>query len=72
MKRRERRIQEEAAALWRALRDDAPPADAGGDEMLTLVLRDLPAAAYERLNSPHLRPAAISMPRPARSGGPRP
>jgi hypothetical protein len=66
MSTRDERIEAEAAALWRELYDEAPPAEGDGGDMLDLMLRRLPAVGYERLNSPFLRRAAVSMPKRAR------
>jgi hypothetical protein len=65
MSARKKRIESEAAALWRELYHEAPPAmDAG--EMLEQMLSRLPTASYERLNSPFMRRSAMSWPK--RSG----
>ncbi len=66
MSARDQRIEAEAAALWRELYHEAPPAEAEGGEMLDLMLRRLPAVSYDRLNSPFLRRSAMSWPK--RSG----
>lgn len=47
---REQRIDEEAAALWRALHDAPPPADCHGSELLDLAVRSAGKAEYQRLN----------------------
>lgn len=61
---REAKLREEAAALWRALYDGAPPQDADGDVLLDAILRGCPAApGYDRLRSPFLRPSQIARPR---------
>lgn len=61
---RESRLRQEAAALWRALYDAAPPAGADGELLLDAILRACPAVpAYDRLRSPHLRPSQIARPR---------
>jgi hypothetical protein len=62
---REDRIYQEAAALWRELFREAPPAKADAQALLSLIMRRMPEAAYERLKTPHLRPGAITMPRRA-------
>ncbi|HEX4709943.1 hypothetical protein [Phenylobacterium sp.] len=56
---REQRIYEEAAALWREVFDEPPPARASGSAMLDIITRRLGEIAYERLRSPHLRPSTI-------------
>jgi hypothetical protein len=66
MKSREERIATEAASLWRELCDEPPPAGADGADLLDLMLRRLPTAGYERLSSPHLRPAGLSFPKTRR------
>ena len=62
---RDDKVYAEAAALWRALHDSPPPADADGAMMLDMLLCDLPDTRYERLSTPHLRPSAITFPRRA-------
>lgn len=62
---RDARIAREAAALWRELYGEAPPATDGGS-MLEMICAGLPRVGYERLRSPHLRPADIAFPRAAR------
>lgn len=61
--RREQRIYEEAAALWRCLHGEAPPDGADASWILDRVLGGLPEASYGRLNTPHLRPANIAFPK---------
>ena len=64
MSARDQRIQSEAAALWRELYEEAPPAQADGGEMLDLMLRRLPPpAGYNRLHSPYLRRSTMSWPK---------
>jgi hypothetical protein len=67
MSSRKQRIQAEANTLWRELYDEAPPQGADGSEMLDMMLRRLPAASYERLNSPYLRASSMSWPKRSRS-----
>lgn len=62
MPERDDRIRQEAAALWRNLYGEPPPADADGAALLGLILGGMPAADYDRLSTPHLRPAAIVFP----------
>jgi len=64
---RDQRIYEEAAALWRQLYGEPPPQEADGSMVLGLLLGKLPDADYNRLATPHLRPSAITFPRPERS-----
>lgn len=52
---RDERIQEEAAALWRELFGEPPPIAADGPMMLDVIMRSLPDAGYQRLQTPHLR-----------------
>lgn len=66
MTAREKRIAAEAAALWRELYQEDPPARADGAEMIERMLDRLPPVAYDRLNTPHLRRGAMSWPK--RSG----
>jgi hypothetical protein len=65
MGRRDDKIYEEAAALWRALHGEQPPPEADGAMVLDLLLADLPETSYERLATPHLRPSAIVFPKRA-------
>ncbi|MBL8554423.1 MAG: hypothetical protein JNL41_09110 [Phenylobacterium sp.] len=59
---RDERIYEEAAALWRQLYGEPPPA---GDAAAILdgILGDLPREAYSRLATDHLRPSNIAFPK---------
>jgi hypothetical protein len=56
---RDNRIYEEAAALWRELYGEPPPAQADGSKMLDMITRSLGDTPYDRLRSPHLRPSTI-------------
>ncbi|MCR5878222.1 hypothetical protein [Phenylobacterium sp. J367] len=60
---RDDQVQAEAAALWRALFGEPPPIQADGVTMLDVIMKSLPEVAYDRLASPHLRPAQIARPR---------
>jgi len=60
---RDQRIYHEAAALWRALYGEPPPAAADGPAMLEAITRGLPDVNYDRLRTPYLRPGAVVMPR---------
>ncbi|HEY0647000.1 hypothetical protein [Phenylobacterium sp.] len=60
---RDERIYDEAAALWRQLYGEPPPAAADGSVILDLILDHLPGAEYERLATPHLRRSNITFPR---------
>ena len=63
---RDDKIYREAAALWRELFREPPPAKADGRALLDLIMRRLPDSAYERLKSPHLRPGRnVTLPREA-------
>jgi len=62
MDARDIRIQEEAAALWRALFNEPPPVRADGSMMLDIITRNLSEVSYDRLRSPYLRPATIAGP----------
>ncbi len=68
MDKREDQIYREAAALWRAVFDEPPPA-ADGSTILDILTRRLPMAEYQRLRSLHLRPATITGPGQARRRG---
>ena len=57
------RIYDEAAALWRELYQDEPPSRADGATLLHMIMINLPTQAYERLTSPHMRPALVSYPK---------
>lgn len=61
---REDRIYEEAVALWRQLYNEPPPSDAGGAELLGLIVGGLADADYNRIQTPHLRPSNITFPKP--------
>ena len=61
-------LYREATALWRAVFGDAPPPAADGATLLGIIVTRGPdPAAYQRLNSPFLRPTTIAEP-----GRPRP
>ena len=62
---REDRIYKEAAALWRELFSEPPPARADGPALLDLIMRKMPDLTYDRVRTPHLRPTNITMPRRA-------
>ena len=50
----------EAAALWRELFEDEPPADqADGARLREIITRSLDDPSYRRLRSPFLRPSTI-------------
>jgi hypothetical protein len=59
MESRDQRIYEEAAALWRELFNEPPPARTDPRVMLDMIVSNIGDASYERLRSPHLRPATI-------------
>ncbi|THD77496.1 MAG: hypothetical protein E7812_16360 [Phenylobacterium sp.] len=59
---REDKIYQEAAALWRELFGEPPPVRAEGAALLDVIMKSLPERPYERLASPHLRPAQIAGP----------
>lgn len=60
---RDDKIYEEAAALWRQLYGEPPPATADGATILDFILGDLPATEYDRLATPHLRRTNITFPK---------
>lgn len=59
MESRDKRIYEEAAALWRELFHEPPPSRADPQVILDLIVHNVGAASYERLRSPYLRPSTI-------------
>ena len=59
---RDERIYEEAAALWRQLYGEPPPAGDGA-AILDGLLSDLPRKTYNRLATQHLRPSNIAFPK---------
>lgn len=61
--RREDRIYQEAAALWRQLYGEPPPQEAAGVEILGMIVGDLPDSEYSRIQTPHLRPTNITFPK---------
>lgn len=63
MSSRNQRVKAEAAALWREVCDEPPPASVEGVDLLDMMLKQLPPVSYERLNSPYLRRSAISWPK---------
>lgn len=65
MSSRKQRVEAEAVALWRELYDEAPP-DLDGHDMLDMMLKRLPPASYDRLNSPHLHRSGVSWPKRSR------
>jgi hypothetical protein len=62
MEERDARIYEEAAALWREVFGKPPPVRVGGPKLIEIITGSLGAPDYERLRSPHLRPATIAGP----------
>ena len=62
MNRREDKIYQEAAALWRQLHGEPVPEGLDGPSILRLILGGLPDSGYERLATSHLRPANIAFP----------
>jgi hypothetical protein len=60
---REERIYEEAAALWRQLYGEPPPAHLDGSAIIGLIVGGLGEADYGRLATPHLRAQNITFPR---------
>lgn len=65
MSGRDDRIYEEAAALWRELFGEPPPARSDGAMMIEMIMKSLPEKDYDRLASPFLRPSQIAGPRRA-------
>ena len=59
-------IYQEAAALWQAIYSEPPPAEADGPTLLDMIVTRSDPPDYERLWSPHLRPATIAGPGQAR------
>lgn len=54
-------IKREALELWSQLHDEPAPAVSGG-ELLEIICRDLDVGAYDRVQSPFLRPTMILRP----------
>ena len=63
MSKRTERINEEAAALWRALHDVDPPEGCQGAELLDFAMRSAPVAEYERLQISYLRDRNLVWPK---------
>ncbi len=63
MSERNQRIDEEAAALWRALHDEGPPAGCKGSDLLALAVSTADVAEYQRLHYPRLRDRNLVWPR---------
>lgn len=57
------RLHREAESLWAALSSEPPPHGLRGARLLDAALHLKDAGAYDRLHSPHLRPAQITRPR---------
>jgi hypothetical protein len=68
MSARTARIEAEAAALWRELYGEPPPAEAEAGDMLDLMLQRMPAISYDRLNSPFMHRSGVSWPKRSRAG----
>ncbi|EJL30991.1 hypothetical protein PMI01_02926 [Caulobacter sp. AP07] len=54
-------IKREALELWGQMHDEPAPEVSGG-ELLQLICRDLDLFAYDRVQSPFLRPTLIMRP----------
>jgi hypothetical protein len=67
MNGRDQKLYAEAIALWRQLRREPPPPGADGKTVLDLLVGSLPETRYERLTTPHLRPANVAFPKPGRA-----
>lgn len=61
MSRRDDLIKREALALWSQTHDSPAPEVSGG-ELLDIICRDLDVQAYDRVQSPFLRPTMILRP----------
>jgi len=61
MARRDDLIKAEALELWKQTHDEPPPEVSGG-ELLEIICRDLVVRAYDRVQSPFLRPTMILRP----------
>lgn len=59
---REQMIYDEAAALWRELFHEPPPAWADGSAMLDVIMKSMSDESYARLSSPFLRASQIAGP----------
>ena len=69
MENRDKRIYEEAAALWREVFGKPPPVRVGGPKLLEIITGKLSDMPYDRLRSPHLRPSTIAGPGQPRENG---
>jgi hypothetical protein len=67
MNPRDKRIYDEAAALWRQVFGEPPPILADGATMLDIITRSLPEQSYDRLRTSQLRASNIAFPAPARA-----
>jgi hypothetical protein len=63
MSSREHRIRAEATALWRELYNEPPPRRINAHKLLEMMLKRLPEASYERLNSRHLNGRQLTWPK---------
>ncbi len=61
MSSRDDLIKREALVLWNQMHDEPAPEVSGG-ELLQLICRDLDLHAYDRVQSPFLRPTMILRP----------
>jgi hypothetical protein len=60
---RRRRIDEEAAELWRSLHDGPPPEGLDGPDLIAAALKDVGIANYNRLANPWLRDRNLVWPK---------
>jgi len=63
MSGRDKKMYDEAAALWREVFGEPPPIRADAATLLDMIMKSLPEKRYERIASPYLRPSQISSPR---------
>lgn len=62
MFRREDKIYDEAAALWRAVHRSAPPSNCDGAELILQVLQSMDIDDYQRLDEADRRAGQIAWP----------
>lgn len=63
MEPRDEAIDVEARALWRKLREDPPPDELTGGDLLQILIAQAGEVRYDRYASPHLRESQITRPR---------
>jgi hypothetical protein len=63
MSKREQRIDEEAAALWRELHGEPLPTGCTGIDLIEMAMSTSTVAEYRRLHTPSLRDRNLVWPR---------